>query len=120
MRGRSQRTHAKKLLTPQRPPAFIAEPFERRLLMSTNSWKTPIGGNWDDATRWSLGHVPTAAEDVNITVAGNYTVTATGNDAAHNLTLAKPLKINPGARLELFGNLNLTTTLTLAAGPSGA
>ena len=43
--------------------------------MSVNAWKTGVSGNWNDATKWSLEHVPTSSEDVTITAPGNYTVT---------------------------------------------
>ena len=38
------------------------ERLESRLLMSTNSWNSAVSGDWDDASKWSAGHVPTAAE----------------------------------------------------------
>ncbi|HYV97026.1 MAG TPA: hypothetical protein VE967_06205 [Gemmatimonadaceae bacterium] len=39
-----------------------------------NSWTNASGGNWSTAASWSLGHVPTATEDVRIVAAGSYTV----------------------------------------------
>src|SRR3954464_4062349 len=69
------------LLRGRRSCARVASPVERlegRVLLAANAWKSAVSGNWTDATRWSLGHVPTATEDVSITVAGSYTVTAPG------------------------------------------
>src|SRR3954452_7425771 len=55
------------------------EDLEGRLMMAANAWKAAVSGSWNDATKWSLGHVPTVSEDVQITVAGNYTVTIPPN-----------------------------------------
>ncbi len=65
------------------------ESMESRLLMTTNSWKSAVSGSWEDASRWSLGHVPTSSEDVSIVVAGTYTVGIHGNnvDSAKSVTL---------------------------------
>src|SRR5580765_1959073 len=56
-------------------PRFWIEHLENRCLLAVNAWKAAVSGSWDDATKWSLGHVPALTEDVTITVAGNYAVT---------------------------------------------
>lgn len=52
------------------------EGLESRIFFAINNWKAAVSGSWDDGSKWSLGHFPTASEDVTITVAGTYTVTA--------------------------------------------
>ena len=42
--------------------------------MAAISWKGAVNGNWTDATKWDTGTVPTSADDVNISIAGAYTV----------------------------------------------
>ena len=44
-------------------------------VITNNYWTNASGGDWDTATNWSLGHVPTATENAVITLAGTYTVT---------------------------------------------
>ena len=39
------------------------------------SWASAVSGNWNDATKWTGGVVPGAADDAVISVAGTYTVT---------------------------------------------
>ena len=64
------------------------EALENRLLMSTNSWKAAVSGNWEDGSKWSLGHAPTASEDVLITAAGTYTISVHGStDVASTVVL---------------------------------
>ena len=46
-----------------------------------------MSGSWDDATKWSLGHVPALTEDVTITVAGNYAVSVPATPAIFSLLL---------------------------------
>jgi hypothetical protein len=54
----------------------IIEAVEPRLLLSTvNSWKHGVSGDFDTASDWSLGHVPTSSEIASITASGTYTVT---------------------------------------------
>jgi Ca2+-binding RTX toxin-like protein len=77
---------------------YGAEPLERRLLLAANSWKAAVSGDWDLGSNWSAGHVPTASEDVSISVAGSYTVTKSTNtaDSAHSLSASHPLVITGG------------------------
>jgi RHS repeat-associated protein len=46
-----------------------------------NVWISSTGGDWDTASNWSLGHVPTAAENAVINLPGTYTVMHSVNDA---------------------------------------
>jgi hypothetical protein len=61
--------------TTARAASATVESLEDRMLFAVNAWKSAVSGAWDDATRWSLGHVPTETEDVEIKQAGSYTVT---------------------------------------------
>jgi hypothetical protein len=54
------------------------EALEGRVLLATNMWNVSVGGSWQTATNWSLGHVPTNGEDVVIpALSGNQTITYT-------------------------------------------
>src|SRR5262249_18470980 len=66
----------------------------------TNTWNV-LTGNWEAAGNWSLGHVPTATEDVVIPDVGAagvsdiITVNNTGQ-VARSITNAEQLKIGSG------------------------
>ncbi len=55
--------------------------------MAAVNWKTGASSTWETAANWSTGTVPTAADDVTISVAGTYTVTTAAADSANSLTL---------------------------------
>jgi fibronectin-binding autotransporter adhesin len=97
----------------------VFEPLEPRLLLSTNSWINSSGGDWDTASNWSLGHVPTATENVVINLAGSYTVTHTTStaDSINSLTIAKSVTLSAGS-LTIAAGLTIDSgaTLTLDAG----
>src|SRR5436305_13652003 len=82
----------------RRRQGSLAEPLERRLLLSANSWKAAVSGDWDDATKWSMGHVPTSGEDAVIALPGSYSVThSTGaSDQLHSLTSSRPFTLSAG------------------------
>jgi hypothetical protein len=67
--------------------------MEGRLLLSTNNWKAAVSGNWEDASKWSLGHVPTGSEDVTITAVGTYAVSVHGNQMARIPSLWERLQV---------------------------
>src|SRR5712672_940238 len=75
------------------------EPLEPRVLLAANAWKSAVSGDWDLAGNWSAGHVPMASEDVQISVAGSYTVTKslTNADAAHSISASHPLVLSAGS-----------------------
>ncbi len=56
--------------------------LEDRTLMSMNTWTG--SGNWDTVANWSLGHLPTATEDVFISAGSSVTHSA-GSDTIHSL-----------------------------------
>jgi hypothetical protein len=63
------------------------------VLFAANVWKAAVSGSWDDASKWSLGTVPTRYDDVQINVAGNYTVTL---PATGDYRYVKSLKVGGG------------------------
>ncbi|HTW95339.1 MAG TPA: calcium-binding protein [Tepidisphaeraceae bacterium] len=96
--------------------AFLLEWVEPRLYLSVNSWKNAVSGDWDTASNWSLGHVPLATEDVQITVPGTYTVThSTGDDSCASITSDAPLVISGGA-LDVSGDVQVNNTFTISGG----
>ena len=48
----------------------------------TDSWKAAVNGDWSEAKKWSTGSVPTSSDEVCITVAGTYTVTAESSSSS--------------------------------------
>ncbi|HSV12810.1 MAG TPA: hypothetical protein VLI90_01025, partial [Tepidisphaeraceae bacterium] len=95
------------------------EALEGRRLLSANAWKAAVSGDWDTASNWSAGHVPTASEDVSIAIAGNYTVTHSfGTDSAHSVTLIHPLTISGGV-LTVATTVQANSTFTLSGGTLG-
>ncbi len=79
--------------------------------MTAISWKSGVSGNWTTAADWTPGQVPGVNDDVTIADAGTYTVTLTGSQKAHSVTLNAS-----GAKLTDTGTLTLGTTLALDAG----
>ncbi len=105
------------------------------------SWKDPVDGYWDDASKWSSGTVPGAGDSVSITVAGTYSVgmnfdvtvgsLALGGSSgtqtlnAGNLTVSGVCTVNAngvltGFQLVLNGPSAINGTLTTASWLSGA
>lgn len=72
----------------------------------TDSWKTAVNGKWSEAAKWSTGAVPTSTDEVCITVAGTYTVTAEGSLEVKSLTVEPA---SGSATLSLLG-LGCTTS----------
>jgi VCBS repeat-containing protein len=59
----------------------------RREIACSVSWLNPVAGLWSDAAKWSTGAVPTAPDDVCISVAGTYTVTVHGTRDANSVVV---------------------------------
>jgi hypothetical protein len=98
------------------PRRFFArlwvEPLEDRLAPATNVWQG-ASADWtvSPATNWSLGHVPAAGEDVQISNGTTVTHNANGTpggDAVNSLL------ISGGSKLVLFGG-QVTDSTTLDA-----
>lgn len=56
----------------------------------TVSWNNPAGGQWTVATNWNPAKVPTASDDVAITLPGSYVVTLDQNATIASITLGGP------------------------------
>jgi hypothetical protein len=88
------------------------------VLFAANVWKSAVSGSWNDATKWSLGHVPDATEDVSISVAGSYTVTLDATKASYYYanslkvggnTGTQALKFDVGGVLYVKGAINVAS-----------
>ncbi|MCG3148875.1 MAG: hypothetical protein PCFJNLEI_02324 [Verrucomicrobiae bacterium] len=53
----------------------------------TIAWNNPAGGNWNTATNWSPAAVPGPGDDVQIALAGTYTVTLNTSATINSLTV---------------------------------
>lgn len=100
-----------KMIRRRRLAAACLEAMEPRQLMSVNAWKSGVSGDWADATKWSLGHVPTTSEDVVINAAGNYTVSVSGYAYAKKVTVGggtgtQTLAANKGS-LTAYGSVSV-------------
>ena len=97
----------------------LVEAVESRLLFSgtVNAWKSAVSGDWDTSANWTLGHVPLASEDVQITVAGNYSVghSVGKTDAVHSLVSTHPFTMSSGT-LTLGTTAQVSNLFTLAGG----
>ncbi|MCU1372265.1 MAG: hypothetical protein JWO77_3459 [Ilumatobacteraceae bacterium] len=107
----------------------------------TKTWTSAADGHWANPALWSPAGVPTAADDVCITVSGTYTVVATGSQSAKSLqvgssgaglatvevqgvgcTAAAALDISTTAEVFARGRVDLTsagcsgTSATLSSG----
>ena len=82
----------------------------------SDAWLNPVAGSWNTAADWSTGSVPTASDNVCITVPGEYTVTLTGSASVNSLTLGG----TSGATRQtlLVGGPAASGTLDLAADSS--
>ena len=104
-------------------PAVHLETLETRQMMTANAWKSAVNGSWTDASKWSLGHVPTKTEDVVISAAGTYAVTlgdckTVTNLVSNKLTVGggsgtQTLNISSAAVLTSSGTLNVLAGDTL-------
>ena len=58
--------------------------------MALVTWKTAVSGNWSTAANWSGGAVPSAGDDVEVALIGNYKVTVTAAEVANSLHFNAP------------------------------
>ncbi len=74
------------------------------------SWINPSGGDWDDPSNWSDDAVPTAGNDVSISIAVSNPITHSSavGDAVNSLTSSDPIML-------LAGSLTIGTTADLSA-----
>jgi RHS repeat-associated protein len=101
----------------RRSKRLICEPLEQRILLTVNFWANPSGGDWDTATNWSLGHVPLSTEDVQITLAGTYTVThsQSTSDSVNSIVSNEALTLSAGT-LSVATTVQVNNTFTLSGG----
>ena len=69
-----------------------------------NSWDSPVNGNWNLATNWSLGSVPGDFDGAILGHASAYVVSFTVSDTVGVLDIA-----NPNAQLNLLNATTMTT-----------
>lgn len=81
----------------------------------TLTWVNLAGGQWGVRTNWNPAQVPTAADDVLITLAGTYVITQNVNAAAANLTLGGAT----GSQTLLANARTLSVAQTLTIAPTG-
>ena len=74
------------------------------------TWMSPVTGSWADASKWSTGAVPTAADNVCISVDGTYTVRLQSSATVSSIMVGQPG--NTGVQTLVVEAFNATTTLT--------
>lgn len=73
-----------------------------------NSWDSPVNGNWNLASNWSLNFVPGDLDDAILGHTSGYAVTFTASNSVGNLDIANPntqLYINDTSTLTINGTL---------------
>ena len=95
------------------PPAWAtpALPSLQPQTLTPVSWMAGVSNCWDTASAWSTGKVPNANSTATIAVAGTYTVTIGGSDAANSLTIGQQ-----AATALVTGSLSVSTSLSVTAG----
>ncbi len=80
-------------------------------------WANPNGGDWDTPSNWSTDAVPTASDDVFITIAVTSPIThnTSATDAVNSLTSSDPITFSAGS-LAIGTTAMLSASLTLSGG----
>ncbi|MFC5303075.1 beta strand repeat-containing protein, partial [Azospira restricta] len=88
--------------------------------VTTNTWIGGAGGNWNTASNWSKGAVPTATDNVYIGLPAGQTVNiSSGAVTVNSLTSECGLTISGGATLNLNGVSKINGALNLTGGTLG-
>ncbi|ROZ64162.1 CARDB domain-containing protein [Ramlibacter sp. WS9] len=88
--------------------------------VTTISWISAAGGNWNVASNWSAGRVPAATDNVYIGLSAGQAVTiSSGTVTVNSLTCDSDLTLSGSATLNLNGISQIKGTLTLAGGTLG-
>src|SRR5271166_6436224 len=88
------------------------ECLEERVVLSTISWINPSGGNWDTASNWSGGKVPTLQDDVVINTTGiDITHSSPTADSVHSLTSRAAITLSAGS-LQVNAPSSITSNLS--------
>lgn len=80
--------------------------------LSINTWTGTTSTDWDTATNWSLGTVPTGTTNVSISDVANDPV-ASGAISVNHIAL-----VNAGARLTVNGAITNTSNIAINSGAS--
>src|SRR5687767_3854818 len=84
------------------------ESLESRRLLADISWDGGGDGvNWSDANNWSSNALPTAADDVTISIAANPTIQLAGVRSVNSLVTDELINVT--------GTLSVAVTATLNA-----
>jgi hypothetical protein len=107
----------------RRPPPCL-EVLENRILLSTDTWINPGGGNWNNGSNWSLGRAPLAGDTAIINTAAAATITLNNGDnfQVQNLTngINDVLLIQGNALLTVVsGGVNDSGTIELRPDGNG-
>lgn len=86
--------------------------------MSSISWTSTTGGNWNTGSNWSGGQVPGAQDDVTINTSQSITVTfSSGSDTVLSLYTGNPdTLLMTGGKLGITGNSLLHGTVSESGG----
>src|SRR4051794_29382161 len=79
---------------------------------TTVIWSSASSGDWNDATSWSTGQVPTAIDDV--IIRSGVTVTINATDSANSLKCDGGLVVADGSLT--LGQASTITDLTISGG----
>ncbi len=73
------------------------------------NWKNPLNGSWTDPNSWDTGIVPGPADNVSISVAGNYRASLNASSAVAALTIADAgallVIVDPGGANSFSGDV---------------
>ncbi len=88
--------------------AFIAMVTPGLIIAQTNNWTGATNSYWNNSGNWSLGHIPTSSENVNIPTGTINPRIQLGNAVCNNLTIGTGSAIKLyGKTMTLNGDLNV-------------
>ncbi len=93
------------------------ESLEHRTLLSSVSWINPNGGDWDIASNWSTDAIPTALDNVTISIAVSNPIThgAVNADEVNSVTSDDPIVLSAGS-VSIAAASTFSDTVTLSGG----
>ena len=87
--------------------------------MAFVTWLPNAGGDWDTASDWSGGVLPTSADTVVISTTTEQTIThSTGNDFAGSLSVGNDLFSMTGGTLTVVGAVSMANEFSMSGGVS--
>ena len=81
--------------------------LQHSVIAQTNSYTGANNGDWNTATNWSLGLVPTSNQDV--VIPSGKTVTISANSFAKTVSISGTLKMDNAITLTVSGNFTVNT-----------